>query len=551
LVVFDVQYEDIIAFNWVLGALNNNMRKASLNYKLVFTIIVGCVIPVLACNFPFQTSNTGSYSELAQTLTAMAPTASGEATPKPVGGAPQELPPTENAPVETQADVQPVKPAALRLDDSGQAFIYFTHPGDTLQAVAKRFVVEPNQINSPQPIPPVGLFPSGQQLLIPNLVGEIRYAEILMPDSEILNSPSTKDFQIEDFVNNANGYLSTYGEMVKGGWLSGADIVNKVAQENSINPRILLALLEWRSSWVYSQGETGSEQDFPLGFGVPDYKGLYYELVLTATHLGVGYYGWRSGERTFISFPDDSLLRLNPGLNPGTVALQAVLSKLVNQDEWRQTLYTPDGFLSLYEQMYGDPWERAAQVEPLIYPDLVQPDLELPFSSGERWSFTGGPHRSWNAGSPRGALDFSPVTGEPPCTTSRAWVTASADGVVTRTSDNVVAIDLDGDGQEGTGWVLVYLHISEPENISPGSLVAVDERLGHPSCERGNSTGTNVHLARKYNGEWLPAGEAVPFVLSGWEVQAGERSYQGELLKGDRSVSANPGGPSSSIIIRE
>ncbi|MGW8226188.1 MAG: M23 family metallopeptidase, partial [Anaerolineales bacterium] len=381
--------------------------------------------------------------------------------------------------------------------------------------------------------------------------GDPGNGEILLPDSEVVYSPSVKGFHTGEFVDNAAGYLSTYGETVKGEWLSGVDIVNKVAQENSINPRILLALLEWRSGWVYGSKESGSNGDFPLGFGVPDYRGLYYELVLTATHLGVGYYGWRSGERTFVSFPDDTLLRLNPGLNPGTVALQAVMSKLVNQSEWRNALYSPDGFLSLYEQMFGDPWQRAAQVEPLIAPDVSHPVLELPFSPGERWSFTGGPHRSWNAGSPLGALDFSPATGEPPCTTSRAWVTASAAGVITRTSDNVVALDLDGDGHEGTGWVLVYLHISEPDSISPGSQVVVDERLGHPSCERGNSTGTHVHLARKYNGEWVPAGGSVPFVLSGWEVQAGERSYQGELRRGDQIVSANPGGPSSSIITRE
>ena len=527
------------------------MRKVGLNRKLVFTIIVGIVIPSLACNFPFQSGGIDARSQLAQTLTAMAPLSTGEVTPQPVGSSTQVLLPTENVFVEPLPETPPIKPPAMRLDDSGQAFIYYTQPGDTLQALAKRFAVEPEQLSSHQPIPQIEMFPAGQQLLIPNQVGDTGYGEFLLPDSEVLFSPSAKDFLVEEFINSSDGYLSTYGETVKGNWLSGADIVNKVAQENSINPRILLALLEWRSGWVYGQKETGSEQDFPLGFGVADYKGLYYELVLTATHLGVGYYGWRSGERVFISFPDDSLLRLNPGLNPGTVALQAVISKLVNQPEWQRTLYSEEGFLALYERMFGDSWRRAGQVEPLIGPDVVQPDLELPFSPGERWGFTGGPHRSWNAGSPRGALDFSPVTGEPACTTSRAWVTASADGVVTRTSDNVVALDLDGDGYEGTGWVLVYLHLSEPENISPGSQVVVDERLGHPSCERGNSTGTHVHVARKYNGEWLSAGEVTPFVLSGWKVHAGEKSYQGELRKGDRAISANPGGPSSSIVIRE
>jgi hypothetical protein len=201
--------------------------------------------------------------------------------------------------------------------------------------------------------------------------------------------------------------------------------------------------------------------------------------------------------------------------------------------------------------MYGDPWDRAAQFGPLFTEDLAQPDLLLPFSPGERWSFTGGPHRSWNAGSPRGALDFSPVTGEPACTTSRAWVTASAAGVITRASDNVVAIDLDGDGHEQTGWVLVHLHIVPPDDILAGRSVAADTPIGHPSCERGNSTGTHVHLARKYNGEWIPAGAPIQFNLSGWETQMGERNYQGTLRKGDRTISANPGGPSSSLIIRE
>jgi hypothetical protein len=333
--------------------------------------------------------------------------------------------------------------------------------------------------------------------------------------------------------------------------MSAAEIVTKVSMENSINPRLLLALLELRSGWVYGDMGDPEQLDYPIGFYVPDYKGLYYELVLTATHLGVGYYGWRTGDKVTLTFQDGGWLRLAPGLNPGTVALQTVLSKISNQEDWRMTLYGENGFNELYAAMYGDPWNRAAQFE-LLYPaGLAQPELFLPFSPGERWSFTGGPHRSWNAGSPRGALDFSPITGESACTTSRAWVTASAGGIITRASDNVLAIDLDGDGHEGTGWVLVYLHIVTGDEISPGRAVAADEPLGHPSCERGNSTGTHIHIARKYNGEWIPAGEPVPFTLSGWETQMGERNYQGALQKGERTISANPGGPSSSLIVRE
>jgi hypothetical protein len=113
-----------------------------------------------------------------------------------------------------------------------------------------------------------------------------------------------------------------------------------------------------------------------------------------------------------------------------------------------------------------------------------------------------------------------------------------------------VVIDLDGDGFEGTGWAIVYLHLPDQDRVPTGTYVATDDRLGHPSCERGKSTGTHVHIARKYNGEWIPADGPQPFILSGWEVEAGTRSYAGFLKKGEQTVTANPGGPQSSIIIR-
>jgi hypothetical protein len=59
-----------------------------------------------------------------------------------------------------------------------------------------------------------------------------------------------------------------------------------------------------------------------------------------------------------------------------------------------------------------------------------------------------------------------------------------------------------------------------------------------------------VHIARKYQGEWLPAAGALPFNLSGWLAKAGARIYEGELVKDGRSVFANPGGSHTSIIIR-
>jgi hypothetical protein len=44
-----------------------------------------------------------------------------------------------------------------------------------------------------------------------------------------------------------------------------------------------------------------------------------------------------------------------------------------------------------------------------------------------------------------------------------------------------------------------------------------------------------VHLARKYNGEWIPATGLtpgiLPFVIGGWTAEAGAAPYQGRLTR--------------------
>ena len=93
-------------------------------------------------------------------------------------------------------------------------------------------------------------------------------------------------------------------------------------------------------------------------------------------------------------------------------------------------------------------------------------------------ALTTGPHIAWRTGTPRGALDFAPITGEPPCAISTAWVTASAPGLVVRSERGVVALDLDGDGREETGWVLIYMHIAERDRVTLGTWVETDTSSG-------------------------------------------------------------------------
>jgi len=428
--------------------------------------------------------------------------------------------------------------------------IYYTQAGDTLHAIAVRFNVKPDEITSPVAIPSEGLFSPGQLLLIPNKLGETGDSGKLLPDSEIVFSPAAIDFDVKTFVKNAGGYLATYQEWLTTGWKSGAEVIQQVAIENSVNPRLLLALIEYQGHWVYGQPTNLAETDYPLGYKDYSNHGLYRQLSWAVSQLSVGYYGWRAGLVTELDFPQGKV-RIAPDLNAGTVALQYLFSRLyLTRREWGGALYAPDSIPTLYERMFGNPWLRAQTVEPLYPPNLTQPTLELPFPQGQTWSMTGGPHSAWGPDGALAAIDFAPSSTEHGCVTSDKWVTASAAGLVVRSENGVVILDLDGDGHEQTGWVLLYLHIATDGRVPAGAWVAKDDKIGHPSCEGGVATGTHVHIARKFNGEWILADGPVPFVLSGWQVHAGEQPYKGTLTKDDQVVIADIYGTYQTRITR-
>jgi hypothetical protein len=167
--------------------------------------------------------------------------------------------------------------------------------------------------------------------------------------------------------------------------------------------------------------------------------------------------------------------------------------------------------------------------------------MQLPFEPGTTWSYTGGPHGGWDAGSAWAALDFAPP-GEPAgCVSSDAWIVASASGWIVRADDGAVVQDLDNDGYEQTGWNILYMHVETRDRIPPNTFVYAGERIGHPSCEGGFSNGTHVHLARKYNGEWISADGSLPFNLDGWVSSGDGYEYDGFLTRGNTVLEALEG----------
>lgn len=521
--------------------------------KQKLLVVLMILFTALACNLPSASTISADPERLKQTLSAEQ-TLAAELFPDATLETPTAAPiqPNSGSAFPGLATAVPGTVAGLpaRGEEERLSWVYLVQPGDTLPALAERFGVSQEEITSVEPLFLDGLLPLGQELVIPDVLDSAFYSGALLPDSEVIYSGSAKDFNVELYVAEAGGYLNRHVEQVDQKVISGAEIVRRVAVENSVNPKLLLAVLDYQSGWVHEDQPGMADTTFPIGFYAPTHQGLYGELLLVSRQLTVGYYGWRDGRVTNLTFNDQTVVRLDPRLNAGSVAVQNLFSKLYPEAQWRAALYGGDNFTLYYQNLFGDPWRREALVEPLFPEGIKQPDLELPFLPGENWSLTGGPHAAWGVGSAWGGVDFAPIETQKGCFVAQSWATAAAPGLVVRSENGVVAVDLDGDGFEQTGWVLIYLHIAAEERVPVGRYLDTDDRIGHPSCEGGVSTGTHVHLARKYNGEWIAAGNALPYILSGWRVIPGEKAYLGVLVRDGVTVSARSDGSRSSLITR-
>ena len=213
------------------------------------------------------------------------------ATPAPVEPIIIEDPlePTPVPPEPTPTQV--LQPTSVTPEVNTSPILYYTQAADTLPVVAVRFGVQPHEITSPAPIPETSLLPPNQLLIIPRRLMNTTDPQHILPDSEVVYSPSAINFDIQAFAEQAGGFLGTHNEWLKSTHTTtAADIVQRVALENSINPRLLLALLEYQSGLVYGQPVSQNQIDYPMDFVNPNQKGLYQQLVWVVNHLSVGYY---------------------------------------------------------------------------------------------------------------------------------------------------------------------------------------------------------------------------------------------------------------------
>jgi LasA protease len=489
------------------------MVKKKFLLPLALALIVG------ACNKPAHTAPYINFSKIA---------ADQELTPT----SDPYLPPTRfpDQPIITPTPSAPLPLPTLRTED----IYYIVQWGDTVKSIAYQYNLLPQQIINANQIDDPSLIFTGQQLLLPApKAGDQGPGFKLIPDSELVRSPYTVRFQIDAYINDLPGSLKDYQQDVDGEELNGAEIITRVSQDYSVNPRLLLALIEYLSGWLTTQGN--KNDPYPLGYSEYGYEGLYWQLTWAANELNRGYYLWKVRGVGVWTTADGTNVPIDPTINAGTAGVQNVLARLLPYQQWLAAV-GEGGFERTYQALFGYPFDLS--YTPLVPDGLTQPELQLPFEKGVTWLFSGGPHGGWDSGSAWAALDFAPLADDLGCQNSEEWVVAVASGAVVRSDHGAVVQSIDGDAYDQTGWSILYMHVATRDRVKAGSYLQAGDRIGHPSCEGGVSTGTHLHIARRYNGEWIPADQDLPFVMDGWVSQGLGYAYQGLMVRGQQVIQA-------------
>jgi LasA protease len=533
------------------GTIASMSFRKSISLLLLCATLSACapatVQPIVFPTYDPFVKNTPSpnpsFPTVTLTSTPLPPTETREPTPTRV---PVTFSPVFT-PINAEVAFSPTPDASRALPTPRQDSVqYVVQSGDTLGGIAINYGISLQTLMDANSIVDGNQLEVGQVLNVPapNPIGSAPAFKVI-PDSELVYGPASIYFNINDFIQSQHGYLATYEQDVNGIVLDGHEIVWIVARNYSINPRLLLALLEYQSGWVTNPEPFNTA--YPIGLLDENHFGLYRQLTWAANSLNRGYYLWRANAISTVVLNDGTVAPLDPTINAGTAAIQYFFSDLDDRATWELDS-GPTGMLLTYYVFFGNPFDYA--VEPLVPDSLEQPEMSLPFEEGETWYFTGGPHGGWDAGSAWAALDFAPPGDNGSCLASPLWVISMAGGLVIRASNGALIQDLDNDGYEQTGWTLLYMHIAADQRAQPGEYLFAGERVGHPSCEGGISNATHVHIARKYNGEWIAADGSLPFILDGWVSSGGSYEYDGYLTRGNQTIEAYDGGSVINSITR-
>jgi len=335
----------------------------------------------------------------------------------------------------------------------------------------------------------------------------------VLSDGQFVWGPNVGSFDVRAFLEEQHSPLLAY-----------ANAVESAARYASVNPRVLIAMLQTQYRLLrHIPGDAAPDQ----------IRALIEE---TASDLAFAFYqhlyAWgsrrhlRSAEvQPFpeIRTADGSIVQLDLHMSSGSYAVASSLGRTFNLDSWAQEI-SPEGgagfsqaFASLFPD--EDPLDTSNDINP---PGPPPDDLfQFPFPLGASWRFSG-PH-SWFGGDTypdRSSMDFSTSWANYPDRPYKNSVAAAAGDALIRTPGQTsspcwVAID------HGGGWSTSYYHLINLGD--PGALGTMTRNqligsIGTETCNGGFASGPHVHFTLLYNGALVDL-EGVK--LSGWTIHVG------------------------------
>ncbi|MCA9881938.1 MAG: LysM peptidoglycan-binding domain-containing protein, partial [Anaerolineae bacterium] len=211
---------------------------------------------------------------------------------------PQPVDPQVAAPADT------VSNATTSLEDI--ATTHIVQAGETLSIIADRYNITVDALLAENDLINPDIISVGQLLNLPAIPTEQTNSFVILPDSLFVRGPQSIGFNVRDFIAQQPGYIRQATDDVRSSLdngieqfdtLDAASIVERVAIENSIDPRLLLAVLEYRAGWLSNVQPQEALLTSPVisleDSGGIDRMGLYKQLGWVANELSRGYYGYK------------------------------------------------------------------------------------------------------------------------------------------------------------------------------------------------------------------------------------------------------------------
>src|SRR5574341_929684 len=243
----------------------------------------------------------------------------------PIGGgdtAPSSPPQTDfpPTPIPTYAPtptfIPTPNPTRSAIVDPSQDQLHVVQPGDTLNQIALLYGVSVESIIAANTLLDPDTLSVGQTLIIPTAIQQTGPGFKIIPDRELVYGPALRGFSVAEFLADRDCYLCSYSEVLDGRAWTGAEIVERVALEQSISPRLLLALLEYNGGWISRSDIPDESALYPMNYleRPTQIYGLYQQLDWAGKMLSTGYYGWRQRGLSAVVLADGTRVGLDPTL---------------------------------------------------------------------------------------------------------------------------------------------------------------------------------------------------------------------------------------------